>query len=361
MLGGARMRTLVIGGLPHNPDGSGYYRFFLPFKHLIANSRHLIAVGPHGPQAAPLSPADIPNMDVLAMQRPAGRNGVYQLERLVGHVKLVYETDDDLLQAEPSGLPHLFDTQTLEGIRRSLRLVDAVTVSTPYLAEQMRPYNPNVFVLPNYVKAGLLDLHRPKRETLTVGWAAGSSHLIDIVTVSDQLRAVLEANPQVDMHFMGHDWSPELHRADLASAVKRQCRWSNWQPDVGEYYKQIDFDIAIAPLADVPFNRSKSHIRALEMAACGIPIVAADLLPYHDFVKDGKTGFLYSTPTEFAKRLDELIHDADARAELGANAKEQARGWTIEEHWVKWQDAYEEVAERGTQDRGSDPAAGVRR
>ncbi len=196
----------------------------------------------------------------------------------------VVETDDDLLQAEPSGLPHLFDAQTLEGIRRSLRLVDAVTVSTPYLAEQIRVYNPNVYVLPNFVKAGLLNLNRPRRDKLTIGWAAGSSHLIDIVTVADQLRRVLEANPQVDMHFMGYDWSPELHRADLQSAVKRQCRWSNWQADVGEYYKQVDFDIAIAPLADVPFNRSKSDIRAKEMAAMGIPIVAADLLPYHDFL-----------------------------------------------------------------------------
>lgn len=338
------MRTLVIGGMPHNPDGSGYYRFFLPFAHLIKNSRHIIGIGPHGPQAAPLSPADIPNMDVLALQRPAGRNGVYQLERLAGHCKLVYETDDDLLQAEPSGLPHLFDEPTLEGIRRSLRLVDAVTVSTSYLAEQVRPYNDRVFVLPNHVKAGLLDLHRPKRDKLTVGWAAGSSHLIDIVTISDQLRQVLEANPDVDMHFMGHDWSPELHRADLASAVKRQCRWSNWQPDVGEYYKRIDFDIAIAPLADVPFNWSKSHIRALEMAACGIPIVAADVGPYREFVRDGETGFLYRTAEEFAKRLDELIHDPQARAELGAAAKEQARGWTVEQGWKLWEQAYEEVA-----------------
>ena len=356
------MRTLVIGGMPRNPDGSGYYRFYLPFAHLIRNSRHLIGLAPHGPQAAPISPADIPNMDVLAMQRPAGRNGIYQLERLVGHTKLVYETDDDLLQAEPSGLPHLFDAQTLEGIRRSLRLVDAVTVSTPYLAEQVRAYNPNVYVLPNFVKAGLLNLNRPRRDKLTIGWAAGSSHLIDIVTVADQLRRVLEANPQVDMHFMGYDWSPELHRADLQSAVKRQCRWSNWQADVGEYYKQVDFDIAIAPLADVPFNRSKSDIRAKEMAAMGIPIVAADLLPYHDFVQDGKTGYLYGSAEEFAKRLDELIHDPAARAEMGAAAKEQARGWTIEEHWVKWQDVYESVAEGGqggTQDRGGDRPAGA--
>ncbi len=344
------MRTLVIGGLPHAMDGSGYYRFYLPFAHLIRNSRHIIGLGPAGPQRAPLGPADIPNMDVLAMQRPAGRAGVYQIERLLGHAKLVYETDDDMLQSVPSGLPHLFDEPTREGIRQSLRLVDAVTTSTPYLAEQIRPYNPSVFVLPNFVKAGLLNLTRPRRDQLVVGWAGGTSHLVDMVTIADELAGVLTSNPQVDMHFMGFDYSPLL---------RRQCRWSNWEPDVGAYYKQIDFDIAIAPLADVPFNRSKSHIRALEMAALGIPIIAADVGPYREFVKDGKTGYLYSSPEEFAKRLDELIHDPDARQEMGAAAKEQAKGHTIEEHWVQWQDVYEEVASSGTQDRGGDRPAGA--
>jgi glycosyltransferase involved in cell wall biosynthesis len=341
------MRTLIIGGIAHAPDGSGYYRFYLPFKHLGQNSQHIIGMAPPGPTPAPLGPADVANLDVLALQRPAGRNGTLQMERLVGHTKLVYETDDDMLQSVPSGLPHLFDEPTREGIRRCLRLADAVTVSTPYLAEQIAPLNPNVHVLPNHVKAGLADLHRPKRDRLVVGWAGGTSHLVDMVTVADELRGVLEANPEVDMHFMGFDYSP---------LVRRQCRWSNWQPDVGEYYKRIDFDIAIAPLADVPFNRSKSAIRALEMAACGIPIIAADVGPYREFVQDGKTGFLYGSAEEFAKRLDELIHDPDARAELGAAAREQAKGWTIEEGWKLWESVYESVAGGvdGTQDQGGD-------
>jgi glycosyltransferase involved in cell wall biosynthesis len=336
------MRTLRIGGIAHAPDGSGYYRFYLPFKHLGANSHHIVGMAPPG-QQPPLGPEEAKSIDVLALQRPAGRTGVWQLEQIVGHTKLVYETDDDMLQVVPSGLPHLADEQMRESIRRCLRLCDMVTVSTPYLAEQIRPYNPEVRVLPNFVKAGLLELPRKRRERLTVGWAGGTSHLVDMVTISDSLRRVLEAHPDVDMHFMGFDFSPELTRAKLDSQLARQCRWSTWQPDVGEYYKQIDFDIAIAPLADHPFNYSKSHIRALEMAARGIPVVAADVLPYREFVQDGKTGYLYSTEAEFAKRLEELIHDQAARDELGAAAKEQARRHTIEGNWQLWQDAYEEV------------------
>jgi outer membrane protein OmpA-like peptidoglycan-associated protein len=90
-----------------------------------------------------------------------------------------------------------------------------------------------------------------------------------------------------------------------------------WQQDVGDYYKGVDFDIAIAPSADQLFNRSKTWIRALEMGALGIPIVAQNRLPYSDYVIDGVTGFLVNTEEEWHDRLTELINDPEMRAEMG--------------------------------------------
>src|SRR6185436_14479874 len=116
------------------------------------------------------------------------------------------------------------------------------------------------------------------------------------------------------------------------------------EPKVPDYYKGIDFDIAIAPSEDNLFNRSKTWIRALEMAALGIPIVAQNRLPYSDFVIDGKTGFLVDTEEEWETALNTLIMDADMRAEMGANAREPAAGWTIEEGWRLWESAYGHAA-----------------
>jgi glycosyltransferase involved in cell wall biosynthesis len=347
------MRTLTIGGIAHAPDGSGYYRFYLPFKWLGENSHHITGMAPPG-QQPPLGPDEAADIDVLVLQRPAGRVGARQLERLVGHTRLVYETDDDMLQVDPWGLPHLYDEQMRESIRRCLRLVDMVTVSTPYLAEQVSPFNENVRVLPNHVKPGLLEMQRKRRDKLTIGWAGGTSHLGDMVTVQEPLRRVLDTNPDVEMHFMGFNYSP---------LVKRPYRWSPWEADVGKYYKQVDFDVAIAPLDDSPFNRSKSPIRALEMGALGIPIIAANLLPYSDYVIDGKTGYLVNGEREFEARLQELIHDGDAREELGAAAREQAASWTIDKGWRLWESAYEHVASgsdgRGGSDGGAEPEPAI--
>ena len=163
---------------------------------------------------------------------------------------------------------------------------------------------------------------------MTVGWAGGDSHLVDMCYVQDPLRAVLDRHPEVDMHFTGRDFSPLLHR---------ECLWTGWHGDIWDYYKAIDFDIGLAPLADIPFNYSKSHLKALDYAARGVPVIAQDLPPYRDFVVDGVTGYLVRSHAEWEKRLEELIGDAGARAEMGAAALELAAKWTIQEHWGMWE------------------------
>jgi glycosyltransferase involved in cell wall biosynthesis len=96
-------------------------------------------------------------------------------------------------------------------------------------------------------------------------------------------------------------------------------------------------------LADTAFNESKSHIKALEYAALGVPVIAADLAPYNGFVVDGVTGYLVSTEDEWRARLTELINDEAAREAMGAAAKERAAEFVIQRGWRLWADAFEEV------------------
>ncbi len=333
---GAPGRTLTVIGLPFQADGSGYHRFYLPFKHLRANSRHIYGLPAPGVKVPTPAAEDVKDIDVLVMQRPAFQHGARMVDRLAGHVALVLETDDDMLTVESSNLGHFAaDPRAAESVKYCLRRADLVTVSTPYLAELYAPFNDNIVILPNYVKAGLLDMPRKRRERVTVGWQGGTSHLIDLCAVQDPLRQVLGAHPDVDMHWIGWDMSP---------LVRRECRFTPWFDDVGDYYKAVDFDIAIAPLANVPFNQAKSYLKALDAAARGIPIVATDMEPYRDFVIDGVTGYLVRTEAEWVARLTELINDAAAREELGAKAYEQAKAYTMEGHWARWQDAYESCA-----------------
>lgn len=338
----AKDRVLTVVGIPFAPDGSGYHRLYLPWKHLTANSRHVFGIPAPGQKIGSPSAADLEDVDVLVMQRPAFSYGMKQFDRLAGHVARVYETDDDMLTMETSNSPFITDPRSPESVRYCLRRAEMVTVSTPYLAELYAPFNSNIRVLPNCVKAELLDMPRKRAPRLTIGYQGGTSHLVDMCAVQDALTDVLTSHPDVDMHWIGSDFSPLQWIRN--PALKARCRFTPWSDDVGDYYKAVDFDIAIAPLAEVPFNRAKSHLKALDAAARGIPVVAQDMEPYREFVRDGETGYLVRTEDEWTKRLTELIHDEAAREEMGAAAKKVAAGYTMQGNWQLWQEAYEEAA-----------------
>jgi glycosyltransferase involved in cell wall biosynthesis len=336
-------RVLTVVGLPFAPDGSGYYRFWLPWKHLSANSRHVFGIPAPGQRIPVPAPGELDDVDVLVMQRPALNLGARQFDRIGGAVARVYETDDDITVMEPSNIGHFAcDPRAAESVRYCLRRAEMVTVSTPYLAELYAPYNSNIRVLPNLIKAELLDMPRKKRDRVTIGYQGGTSHLVDLCAVQTVMRGVLDAHPDVDVHWIGADFSPLLY--DYWPLRRGNARFTPWFDDVGDYYRAVDFDIAIAPLADVPFNRAKSHLKALEAAARGIPVIATDMEPYRDFVRDGETGYLVRGEDEWAKRLHELINDEAAREELGRNARELAKDWTIQGNWQLYEKTYEEAA-----------------
>ncbi len=323
--------------VPAGPDGSGYHRLYQPFKHLRLHSRHLILIPPPGQNPPPPAREDLEEVDVFIAQRPAGASGRQMWDRIAGACARVYEIDDDLLHVDPSGLPALCDERVASSVRYLLASSEMVTVSTPYLAEQYSAFNRNVVVLPNCVDARLLNHQRPRREAVTVGYQGGQSHLADMCAVQEPLTRFFEGHRDVDMHFIGPDWSPMIRHDSL---------WTGWAEDIWEYYNAVDFDIAIAPLADIPFNYSKSFLKALDAAALGIPVVATDLPPYSGFVRDGETGFLVppGRPDLWVRRLHELASDEAMRAEMGAKAREVAAQYTIQGNWKLWESAYERAA-----------------
>src|SRR6266700_2996440 len=99
-----------------------------------------------------------------------------------------------------------------------------ITVSTPYLAELYAPFNDSIVILPNCVKAGLLDMPRRRRDRVTIGWQGGTSHLVDLCMVRDTLRDVLDAHPDVDMHWIGADFSPM--QWVMAPWLRSRCRFT---------------------------------------------------------------------------------------------------------------------------------------
>lgn len=322
-------------GLPANPDGAGYYRMWQPWTQLQRHSGHEVLIPPPGAHAGiSLNEDEIAAFDLLAQQRPNGRGTLRDWRRWQGRTELVYEADDNLLEPDTSGLPAWLDDTIQDTVTECLRMASLVTVSTEPLAEVFRPHNPNVAVLPNCVHEDMLTIGQPDRgQPVTIGWAGGATHLQDIALIQEPLTTILDETA-AGLHFLGMDYR---------SLFAGRGRWTNWQPDIWDYYQAVDFDIALCPLEPTAFNACRTPIKALEMAALGIPVLASDTTPYREFVVDGVTGYLCRTPADWRARLRELVNDPQARQELGAKARQLAADHTIQQHYRRWQTAYEGV------------------
>jgi hypothetical protein len=99
------------------------------------------------------------------------------------------------------------------------------------------------------------------------------------------------------------------------------------------------FDVGLAPLARTAFNRSKSDLRLLELAALGIPWLATDHGPY-SVEGEAEGGWRVARPGGWREGLTQLSGSAGARDEL----REQGRAWarlrTVTEILPFWLDAY---------------------
>jgi glycosyltransferase involved in cell wall biosynthesis len=333
---------MKIIGIPRQWEGGGYYRIRQPLEELAYHGHEIVC-------EAVKSNVGSDGADVIVGQFIGGHgirdesNSVTDVQLvhrwwrgLSRDCRLVYELDDDPFQVEPHNqfYHHYMNPFAFDSITHCIQIADLVTVSTPMLAERICEINPNVVVLQNRIDESLLSMERPRRGRITIGWAGSHSHLHDIELCAYGLRRTLDRNNNVDAHFVG---------ADYRSIIARPMRHTQWCINTVDYYKLIDFDIGLAPLLETRFAETKSHIKALEYAALGIPVIASDSAPYRDFVIDGVTGFLVRKEHEWAVRMRELINDEAMREEMGAKAREVASQWTIQKVWPEWEAAYEGI------------------
>ncbi len=289
--------------------------------------------------AAGTPPPEAASADIMVGQRFDRPEVLGAWRRLRARHKLVYEIDDDVFHVDPVNFGAWRNFQMedkRESVRHCAQVADLVTVTTEPLAEIMREFNPNVAVLNNALPAWVLEMTRTRKDALTVGWAGGCSHGRDITEISTVLRRFLERDRKdVHLHLVGTDYRGVV--------TYDRARYSKWEIDPRKYFENLDFDIGLAPLSDNIFNACKSHVKALEYAAMGIPVIATDLPPYRSFVVDGVTGFLVRNPKQFRDRLNTLAGDEALRESMGAKAREAAAAWTSEARAPAWDAAYRSI------------------
>ncbi len=119
-----------------------------------------------------------------------------------------------------------------------------------------------------------------------------------------------------------------LHELARSSGVTDRVRFVSPQPHdrLTEYYRAADVCL-------VPSRTESFGLVALEAAACGTPVVAANVGGLRSLVDDGVTGYLVDgrNPAAYAEPVARLLAAPEAAVEMGARAELRSRrfAWSI--------------------------------
>lgn len=254
--------------------------------------------------------------------------------------KLVLDIDDDPFTVDPAHPQYEYHKNHAELVKLQIEGADHVIVSTEELAGVISQYNKKVTVIPNAIDTSIWQFKKKKRNDgkIRVGWCGSASHLADRDVVKDAILEILDKYPHVEFHHAG---MATVYDEDMQEFSHPGTKGYEEYP---EFLNELDLDIAIAPIKDSKFNRSKSNIKWLEHAMLKTPMVLSNVGPYKDSVKHGKTGYLAKCKNQWVKYLSWLIESEEKRNEIGQNAYDAVlKDWTIEKQLPKYEKLFQKL------------------
>jgi len=275
--------------------------------------------------------------DVVVTQRFAV-GGLDAAEALIRHcrrygIPMLYDLDDDLRRI-PRDHP---DAELLRPrtklVSRLVREADAVWVSTGALASALGKVREDLLVIENGVDerlwlAGTPPV-APREGPLRVLFMGTMTHDADLAIVEvalARLKAVFGDFISIDL--LGISSKPDM--PGWVNRVGMPAHATSSYPGFVNWITQQHWDIGIAPLADTPFNRCKSALKALDYAAMGLPILASDSPVYRGSPADGQAGWLLpDDPDAWFVALARLVRDGALRQQLASRARDAARIGTL--------------------------------
>ena len=268
-----------------------------------------------------------------------------------------YEVDDDLFSPWlvrqhlrggilPEESPALKEAHRLARIH-ALQLCDGVTVTSQRLATVVRQYtDAPVEVVPNALDwrwfKRVLKVGAPRRvPPLTIGWAGGARPDADTEPMAWAWGQLAQKYPALTFVVAGHQPRPVYEQVP-----SQRIRAIDWLPLEVYPLGLRNIDIACCPLADAPFNRCKSAIKAWEASAAGAAVVASSTV-YRQALRHGEDGYLCETKEDWLGALTRLVEDEPERRRVRENLRRRVAGeFSLEANVWRWPAAWARLRER---------------
>jgi hypothetical protein len=321
------------------PTNNAYYRAIIPMRAMERRGHTVLWPAKLG-EDVPLR--HLLTCDLVHCYRRAQRAD--DLRRLSEHgVAITFDNDDDFSTAEASpagtGLAgNRFNRKMARELLALANVADLTTTPSETLAETyIRMGVERVRVIENYLDRATFGFGSASRhEGIVVGWVAGSEHRVDLerLPIAKALRQALDTHTELRVLTLGV-------RLPLASEHYEHVEYVAY-PDLLKVVARMD--IGIAPLADIPFNRSRSNVKLKEYGAGVTPWLASPVGPYCG-LGEPEGGRLVADANWYSA-IDELVRRTRLRKRLAKRAAKWARGQTIDDHAEVWEHAFVDAIER---------------
>ena len=229
----------------------------------------------------------------------------------------------------------------------SFRAVSAIQTSTKYLVDQLRQFNPYIYLFENQLAelppARSYDENAPQ---VTIFFGA-LNRRADWEPLMPLINETIHKHGE-RLRFMvvsdyGFYEALQTEEKQFISGIQSGYVFVSYDRYMAALRSS---DIALLPLNDTEFNRAKSDLKFIEAAGNGAAVLAAPTV-YAATVRDGETGLIYRSPKEFAQKLDLLIRRADLRRTLAENAyRYVAEHRLLAGHLDEYMNVYRELFDR---------------
>lgn len=322
-------------GLICEPISNAQYRGVFPMRAMERRGHRVV-----WPDEAGKAGLDkLASCDVVHIYRRCDVWTMQTAEALVKRgIPLVYDNDDDFT-ATPKESPWYKTSGGLAGRRafqrmsKLARMSRFMTTTTEPLAEMYRRADvERVEVIGNYVDGGV-KRRRHRHDGIVIGWIAGLEHRADAarLQIAQALQRIVDAHDSVRVECIG---------------VNLGLQGTRYRHDEDVHFRDLparmaSFDIGIAPLADIPYNRTRSDIKVKEYAASGVAWLASPIGPYVSLGEN--EGGLVVPDDGWYAALDELVSSARRRKRLVSKGKKWAKRNTMDAMAPRWERLFMEA------------------
>jgi glycosyltransferase involved in cell wall biosynthesis len=268
------------------------------------------------------------NVKTISLQRQAAPHQKQFMEYLKSiqpefGFKLIYEVDDVVFREEipdHNASKHGFDSDEIrQNCIDMINMVDEVTVTCQYMKDLYieKTGQQKITVVPNFMPHWWIghqydyrkicdNLDKNKKKPRVV--YAGSGAHFDVKNnaggqddFTHVLKFIIDNRQKYQFVFIGA-YPPPLH----PYIQSKEIEFHGWKNliEYPNFLASLNAQLFIAPLMDIPFNRSKSDIKFMEAAQLGIPCLCQDMVTY----KSAPEFLKFKTADELAEKIEMLTN-----------------------------------------------------